>query len=181
MLWVYHWQVKLPPWRLRLESSYFFWSASMYDPTQGFKCCANNEVADKEQKCCGNSIISKSRSCCRPRNYLQSSVGFSYNPRSQGKTDRHILSPYYCSSTSMVSYFIKYAVAAKKRGSFWQHFIMGIPNKDVAMAKYTLSTKVFARKMNLVGKNFFQLIQKALEIPAITYLNSAAEFLQTIK
>ena len=58
---------------------------------------------------------------------------------------------------------------------------MGIPNKDVAMAKYTLSTKVFARKMNLVGKNFFQLIQKALEIPAITYLNSDAEFLQTIK
>ena len=44
---------------------------------------------------------------------------------------------------------------------------MGIPNKDVAMAKYTLSTKVFARKMNLVGKNFFQLIQKALE-PAIS-------------
>lgn len=81
MLWGDHRQVKASFKIIIMNLSF---SAEMYDPSKGFKCCANKEVADDEQKCCGNSIIPKSRSCCRPRNYLQSSVGFSYNPRSQG-------------------------------------------------------------------------------------------------
>ena len=81
MLWGNHRQV-IATCKTTILISLF--SAEMYDPSKGFKCCANKEVADDEQKCCGNSIIPKSRSCCRPRNYLMSSVGFSYNPRSQG-------------------------------------------------------------------------------------------------
>lgn len=212
MLWSDHWQVKAACKTIILNSL----SAEMYDPSRGLKCCANKEVADEEQKCCGNSIIPKSRSCCRPRNYLQSSVGFSYNPRSQGLTismfksyeifnqiARHTDTDLYwgpnsgphteCDSMytvchmlyvvrlrgpwilSIIVYFaIKYAVVAKKQEYFLQHFTMVIRSRDAVMVKFMLSTRVFARKMNLVGiscipLNNFQALEQCEKIKIIKF------------
>lgn len=57
----------------------------------------------------------------------------------------------------IVHFAIQYAVVAKKQEYFSQHFTMVIRSRDAVMVKFMLSTRVFARKMNLVGISFIPL------------------------